>query len=234
LNANRLQIENEYYSTVRVKEIAQRQEKPTTALALRGVRYVELRSLDVSPFDPLGVSDSQLRFLKLLMTFCLLHDSPPLSSDERGEISHNLQQTAVRGRDPELTLHRGGEPIKLRIWAQELLQQLQGAAELIDTHLGTSDYTRTLKEQSERVHDSESTPSARVLQEMRDNKESFFEFAMRWSYQHQRDLAARPIQPGQAAEYQRMAEQSLAEQAQMEAADEMDFDTFLKTYFESH
>ncbi|MDH3712727.1 MAG: glutamate--cysteine ligase [Gammaproteobacteria bacterium] len=233
LNANRLQIENEYYSTVRVKEIAQRLEKPTTALALRGVRYVELRSLDVSPFDPLGVCESQLRFLELLMTFCLLHDSPPLSSDERREISYNLQQTAVQGRDPDLTLCRGGTAIKLRAWAGELLQQLRGVAEIMDGASGADDYARTLTEQLERVHDSDATPSARVLQEMRDNKESFFEFAMRWSYRHQRALAEHPITAGQAAEYQRRAEQSLAEQAAMEAADDVDFDTFLKEYFAS-
>jgi glutamate--cysteine ligase len=231
LNANRLQIENEYYSTVRVKEIAQRLEKPTTALALRGVRYVELRSLDVSPFEPLGVCESQLRFLELLMTFCLLHDSPPLSDDERREISYNLQQTAVRGRDPDLTLYRGGNAFKLRTWAGELLQQLQGIAELMDAASGANDYARTMDEQSERVHDGDATPSARVLQEMRDNKESFFEFAMRWSYQHQRVLAKRPISAEQAAEYRRLAEQSLAEQAAMEAADDVDFDTFLKEYF---
>ena len=204
-----------------------------TALAQRGIRYIELRSLDVSPFDPLGVCESQLRFLKLLMTFCLLHDSPPLSSDERREISHNLQQTAIRGRDPELVLYRGGQAIKLRAWAHELLQQLQGVAELMDAQLGGDDYARTMAEQFERVQDADATPSARVLQEMRDNKESFFEFAMRWSYQHQRALADRPLAPEQAAAYQRMAKQSLAEQAEMEAADDVDLDTFLNEYFAS-
>ncbi len=231
LNANLLQIENEYYSTVRIKEIAQRLEKPTTALARRGVRYVELRALDVSPFEPLGVYESQLRFLKLLVTFCLVHDSPLLSDDERREIAHNLEQTALRGRDPALMLCRAGESLALKTWAAELLQQLQGAAELLDAALDTGDYTRTLREQLACVEDSDATPSARVLQEMRDNNESFFEFAMRWSHRHERDLRARPVTGERAARYEHLAQKSLADQAALEASDEVDFDTFLREYF---
>ena len=52
LNANLLQIENEYYSFVRPKQIARSGEKPTVALQRRGVRYVEIRALDVDPFSP--------------------------------------------------------------------------------------------------------------------------------------------------------------------------------------
>ncbi|MGD9163263.1 MAG: glutamate--cysteine ligase, partial [Chromatiales bacterium] len=57
LNANILQIENEYYSTVRPKQIPEYMEKPIHALKRRGVRYVELRSLDVNPFNPLGIAE---------------------------------------------------------------------------------------------------------------------------------------------------------------------------------
>ena len=32
-------------------------EKPTHALKRRGVRYVELRSIDVNAFDPLGINE---------------------------------------------------------------------------------------------------------------------------------------------------------------------------------
>ena len=60
LNANILQIENEYYSTVRPKQLLQDDEMPTNALEARGVRYVELRSLDVNPYAPLGVELDQV------------------------------------------------------------------------------------------------------------------------------------------------------------------------------
>ncbi|HTE42268.1 MAG TPA: glutamate--cysteine ligase, partial [Steroidobacteraceae bacterium] len=55
LNANLLQIENEYYSFIRPKRVANSGERPTHALSRAGVQYVEVRALDVSAFDPVGV-----------------------------------------------------------------------------------------------------------------------------------------------------------------------------------
>ena len=60
LNANILQIENEDYSTVRPKQPFVYNEKPTHALSKRGVQYIELRSLDLNFYEPLGVNNSQL------------------------------------------------------------------------------------------------------------------------------------------------------------------------------
>jgi glutamate--cysteine ligase len=67
LNVNVLQIENEYYSTVRPKQITRWMEKPTLALRRRGVCYVELRSLDVNAFHPSGVAEEQMHFLEAFM-----------------------------------------------------------------------------------------------------------------------------------------------------------------------
>ncbi|WP_082411735.1 glutamate--cysteine ligase, partial [Methylogaea oryzae] len=72
LNANVLQIENEYYNSVRPKQITLSGEKPTLALKKRGIRYVELRSVDLSPFHPAGIDLTELRFLEAFMLYCLL------------------------------------------------------------------------------------------------------------------------------------------------------------------
>jgi len=72
LNSNILQIENEYYSTIRPKQLLNDNEKPTLALQKRGVKYVELRSLDINAYDPLGVNESQLYFLEAFLIFCQL------------------------------------------------------------------------------------------------------------------------------------------------------------------
>jgi glutamate--cysteine ligase len=56
LNANILQIENEYYSAVRPKQPTRNGERPTMALKKRGVQYVEIRILDVDTFSPIGLA----------------------------------------------------------------------------------------------------------------------------------------------------------------------------------
>lgn len=64
LNANVLQIENEYYSTVRPKQITEWMERPTLALRRRGIRYVELRSPDINIFEPVGIAAEQIHSSK--------------------------------------------------------------------------------------------------------------------------------------------------------------------------
>ena len=84
INANLLQIENEYYSSVRPKQPTRRGERPTEALQRRGVRYVELRSIDLDPSSPIGLTEDRLAFLEVFMLFCLLCDSPPLGGRSAG------------------------------------------------------------------------------------------------------------------------------------------------------
>ena len=104
LNANILQIENEYYSFIRPKRVARSGERPTKALLRAGVEYVEVRALDVSAFDPVGVNQNKLRFLEVFLALCLMKDSPPIGIGEQDTLDANHVTVARRGREPGLTL----------------------------------------------------------------------------------------------------------------------------------
>ncbi|HET7132700.1 MAG TPA: glutamate--cysteine ligase, partial [Gammaproteobacteria bacterium] len=82
LNANLLQIENEYYSSIRPKPSKASSSRPAAALRTHGVEYVEVRTLDLSPRDPVGINQNELRFLETLLLYCLLADSPPIDAAE--------------------------------------------------------------------------------------------------------------------------------------------------------
>ncbi len=97
LNANILQIENEYYSFIRPKRVADSGERPTRALQRAGVEYVEVRALDVSAFDPVGVNQSKMRFLEAFLALCVLKDSPPISESEQALLDDNHVIVARRG-----------------------------------------------------------------------------------------------------------------------------------------
>jgi glutamate--cysteine ligase len=228
LNANILQIENEYYSTVRPKQLLQGLEKPIHALSQRGIRYIELRSLDVNAYHPTGVDEGQLRFLHLLMQFCLLQDSPPISLRERREIDLNLLAVAHRGRQPGLRLMRQGKEVALSAWASEILQAMQPLCGLM-AEQGAA-YAQALQAQQEKARDPDATPSARMLAEMREQGEGFYQFARRMSLQHSRFFAQRLLAPQRQAELDAEVERSLLRQAQIEAADRVDFDRFLQDY----
>ncbi len=79
INTNVLQIENEYYATIRPKRVIRPGERPLEALASRGIQYVEVRCLDVDPFEPVGIGLEAARFLDAFLLFCALDESPPTS-----------------------------------------------------------------------------------------------------------------------------------------------------------
>jgi len=106
LTANRLQIENEYYSSVRPKQIAKAGEMPILALKKRGIRYLELRSVDVNVQHDVGVSLEQIAMLELLMVFSWLDVSSPLEVNEMRLIAKNMHDVAHNGRKPGLLLGR--------------------------------------------------------------------------------------------------------------------------------
>lgn len=231
LNANILQIENEYYASMRPKQPPLGNEKPVLALARRGVRYVELRSVDINPLEPLGVTTSQLRFLEAFLLFCLLAESPPLDAEERQMIDDNQMAVALTGRDPALVLQRRSDPsLLLRRWAEDLLGRLQSICELLDCGEADRPYAAALAEQREVLADPDRTPSARILAGMRASGENFFRYARRWSERHRDALLSEPLAEERVRFFTEAAERSLREQAEIEAADQAPFDEFLRDY----
>lgn len=231
LNANMLQIENEYYSLVRPKRVARSGEKPTHALARGGVEYVEVRALDVSPFDPAGVNQQQIRFLETMLVYCLLADSPPIDDQEQQRIDRNQLAVARFGRDPQLRLERSGRKVLLRDWAAELCEHMLPIAGLFDSREKHC-HTRAVEEQLAAVRDAERTPSARVLADMRDTGESFFDYALRVSRLHREYFEALvEVSEPRREHLTKLAADSRRQQAQIEAADTIGFGEFLERYF---
>lgn len=231
LNANVLQIENEYYSTIRPKQLARSGEAPTLALSRRGVLYVEIRSLDVDPQQPLGVSADAMRFIEALLLLCLICPSPPLSAEERKDCARNLDTVASRGREPGVALRVDGTERSLRDCAIALCEALVPLCTALDGDATDGPFMRTLAAQRKAADDPELTASARILATMRDRDESFFQFAMHCSQAHAAGFRARPLPAELQRDYDQEAARSHAQQAAVEAADQVDFDVFLERYF---
>jgi glutamate--cysteine ligase len=231
LNTNILQIENEYYSSVRPKQVPEFNEKPTLALLRRGVRYVELRSLDINIFDPIGISEVQCRFLETLMAFSLLQDSPFITARERDEIDRNLDAVCYRGREPGLKLQRNGRTVPLRQWATELCTAMSGFAGMLDDGLADRPYERALQAQFDAIEDPDCTPAARVLAGMREHREGFFEYARRMSLEHQQYFLGLPREADRFRLFADAVERSLEDQRALEAGDRLSFEEFLQEYF---
>lgn len=111
-----LQIENEFYGTIRPKRVIHRAERPLHALRQRGVEYIEVRCMDLDPFEPVGIAADTMRFLDVFLLHCLLADSPPDSPSEIARLAHNQHLVAARGRDPELTIEGSCSRVAVADW----------------------------------------------------------------------------------------------------------------------
>ena len=231
LNANILQIENEYYSYIRPKRVARSGERPTKALQRAGVEYVEVRALDVSAFDPVGVNQNKLRFLEAFLALCLLRESAPIGQSEQASLDANHLLVARRGREPKLMLKRDGRDFPMLEWARELLDAMQGLCELLDHGESARPYMTALEQQRAKIDDVERTPSARLLADMRQSGESFFQLAQRMSKLHKDYfLGLYPPNERRLADFASAARESHEAQARVEAADKVDFDTYIAGY----
>lgn len=234
LSANTLQIENEYYSSIRPKRVARSGERPTAALKRGGIDYVEVRSLDINAFDPVGINQNVMRFLESFLVYCLLSDSPLFTDDALDDTSDNQRATAKHGRDPKLELMRHGKPVPLRDWAAEIVQGVRIVAEVIDSDGGTTDYVNAVDVQAELVREAEATPSARILRDLRDSGSGFYEFAYATAVGHKdyfRQLE--PLAPERLALLENEARESVERQRSIEAADSISFDEYLAKYYAS-
>jgi len=231
LNTNLLQIENEFYSSVRPKRVAESGERPTSALQRAGVEYVELRVLDVSPFDPAGINQAEIRFIETFLTWCLLQDSPPISDDEQATIRANHAAVAAEGRRPDLTIVHDGREIVMREQADALLQSMTAVAELLDCRAGDS-YQQALKIQQAVVGNVELTPSARLLDELRDSGAGFAEYGLEIATRNKNYFAAQaPEHNTHRAVFTEESVHSLERQRAVEASDDIDFDTYISRYY---
>jgi glutamate--cysteine ligase len=226
-----LQIENEFYGTVRPKRRIRRGERPLHALTERGVEYVEVRSLDVDPFSAIGVDRQTMRFLDVFLLHCLLSDSPPDTPEQIGVLARNQYLVAERGREPGLQLRRGDGDIALIAWGAELLDECQPIAEALDGVQGGVAYRTAIRVAREALADAEATPSARVLREMtNDYGASYIEFALAQSVEHRREFLGASAAPEGSGRLQRMAVDSLAQQRSLEEGDRLPFEDFRQQY----
>jgi glutamate--cysteine ligase len=226
-----LQIENEFYGTIRPKRVIRPGERALDALRDRGVEYVEVRLMDLDPFYPIGIVASTVRLLDVFLLHCLLCDSPPDTPQELGAIIDNKQRVASRGREPGLRLTRGAQEVTLAEWGGEVLAECEQIAAALDVATSGDLHRHALAAAVTALDDPTSTPSARVLQAMaRDHDNSYVHFALEQSRAHRDAILKLPLSAEVANRFALQAEESLLEQRRIEAADTVPFETYRQQY----
>ena len=235
LNDSILQIENEFYSSIRPKRTAYPGETALSALQRRGVEYIEVRCLDINPFTPYGVTEEQVRFLDTFLLYCALQNSPATDGEEARIILENQKSVVNYGRQPELKLnHWEKGEITLQEWGSHLLEGMEPIAKILDEVKGTNQHQKALSTQQAKLLDSALTPSAQVLQAMEENNQSYPEFALQISQKFHERLSKNPINKNTLERMEAIALESISEQKALEEGSTESFDQFIDNYYKQY
>jgi glutamate--cysteine ligase len=235
LNTALLQIENEYYSPIRPKRVTQSGEAPIVALAHRGVEYVEVRCVDINPFLPYGIDASTMRLLDLFLLACLIDESPPC--DEAGQqiSAINLQRVVNTGREPGLKLlSQDGSEQPLSELAAPILDRMAEIAAWYDAIEAGTCFQDVVSEAREKLLDPAKTLSARLLSEMEQTGQSFWQLAQQYSRQWHNEHLSHPLESSTLAQLQDEARASLQRQSEIEARDMQSFDDYLAGFYQQY
>lgn len=235
LNTSILQIENEFYSSIRPKRTARPGETALSALNNRGVEYVEVRCLDINPESPLGFTPEQAYFLDTFLVFCALQPSPLSSVEESALILKNQKDVVNFGRQPGLTLqHAELGTLEAKLWGLNLIEGMRPVAELLDASLETKAYQTSLETEAAKLLNSALTPSAKILATLKEQSCSFAEYALNLAKRHTATLQAEKLDEATHSRMVQMAEESLAEQMALEQHSTQSFDDFLHDYYKQY
>lgn len=175
-----------------------------------------------------------MRFLEAFLVYCLLEDSPPLDESTCDACKYNQTNTAKKGRDPEFRLYRDDDEVTLESWAKEILRDVSGVAELIDSAEGGDSYLQAVRMMHGLVEEPMATPSAQLLEDLKAENCGFFEYAFSVAQSHRDYFASiAPLSDAREAEFAQEALRSIEQQKQIEASDEISLEQYLANYFSS-
>lgn len=231
LNANLLQIENEYYSNIRPKRVTKSGERPTKALSRAGIEYIEVRALDLNIFEPIGINKEQSAFIDCLLLHNLFTESPAITAREEAEIQENKRRVVDLGRHPDLCLIHDNREISLKSWGRQLFSELELVAELLDQTSKSKRYSSTIKKLANWIEEPELTYSGRIIDEIRTSGSGFFSLGMMYSKRHADYFKQSRLAESEQQLFKQAAEKSHLAQQQIEATESQSFEDYLAAYF---
>ena len=123
-----IQIENEYYDSIRPKRSSSEDMRPYDLLKNFGIEYLEIRGVDIAPSDITGMSKHHIRFLDLILIYCLIIPSPKITPEEKKVIDSNEYVAIYSGRDKEAKILIDGDQIAISEARDEMVRNLRSIA----------------------------------------------------------------------------------------------------------
>lgn len=224
LNDNILQIENEYYTSIRPKQVLQGSERPLCALKKRGIMYVELRSLDIDPLEAAGISLTTMEFVQTFLTMCLILDAQPLGHEESKLCAQNLKNVAQTGRDLTTNIILFDQNLSLQAGLQLVLDLIKPMANILG-------FQSSFQEAQDKVNNPSLIPSAKLAAQMQSQNKTHQSLMHALALQHAKTYQENPLDQADLTYFNELALSSLKAQENLENEPQIPFTEYLAEYF---
>ncbi|MGP4123657.1 MAG: glutamate--cysteine ligase [Sodalis sp. (in: enterobacteria)] len=227
MNTNLLQIESELYLPIRPKRLTREDESLSDALMRSGIEYVEVRSLDINPFSPIGVDEEQVRFLDLFLIWCALAEAPEMSSEELLYTRRNWNRVILEGRKPGLMLaiDCGSAEQRLTTLGKSLFSDLRRVAKILDSNNKDTQYQKIYEKLVAGFDYPELTLSARFLDQLIEH--GIDRLGVMLADDYRQTLRDESLEVLSESQFNDERIRSWQQQRALEVADSLSFDEFL-------
>jgi len=159
-----------------------------------------------------------------------LAESPPIDAAEQAEIDERDLVVAREGRKPGLTLPESGQDVSLRDRGLALTERIAEVAAILD--IDGEGYLAAVEAQRAALWDSSLTPSAQLVDAIRESGQGFLDFTLDLSKAHADYFRSLSLSPEKLTLFTGAAERSL-ERAQALERPDQSFEDYLTGYFGS-
>ncbi|MBC6315675.1 bifunctional glutamate--cysteine ligase GshA/glutathione synthetase GshB [Listeria grandensis] len=146
----------ELYNPIRLKN--SHTDQSLAGLAEAGVEYIEIRSLDLNPFDPNGITKETMHFIQLLLVTGLLTESEAFDKSHQEQSDENEERIASDGlSQPDIFVN--GSEIPFEKAVDKLLTEMEQVAKQV----GSAEFLDLLAKQREISRNPEKTVAAQLV-----------------------------------------------------------------------
>jgi len=190
INTSIIQIENEYYSSIRPKRVTPPGERPINILRNKGIDYVEIRALDNNSFLPSGIDEDTSYFLEAYLIGCFFGEDTKSTQNEIKELLVNWENVVKEGRNPNLKLLKNKEKLTIKDSGMKVIDSLRNTFDEMPPEM--SEYVKkvmkSLDKQEEKLNDASLTPSGQIVDQLKNSDKTWEELNLELAKKHSNSL----------------------------------------------
>jgi glutamate--cysteine ligase len=190
INTSIIQIENEYYSSIRPKRVTPTGERPINVLRNEGIDYVEIRALDNNSFLPTGIDEDTSYFLEAYLIGCFFGEDKKSTENEIKELLMNWGNVVKEGRNPNLKLLKNKEKVSIKDSGMAVIDSLRNIFEQMPPEMNeyVKKVFKSLDQQEKKFNNASLTPSGKIVTDLRNNNKTWEELNLELAKQHSDSL----------------------------------------------